>query len=52
LKFASQRVKEQEEMMAKQAQMTQQQDERKLAVQAFNVMAKNNPNAASPSQRQ
>ena len=46
LKFASQRVEEQQEMMAQQAQVAQEQDERKLAVQAFNAMAKNNPNIA------
>ena len=46
LKFASQRVEEQQEMMAQQAQVAQEQDERKLAVQAFNAMAKNNPNTA------
>lgn len=45
LKFAAQRVQEQEEMMAQQAQLEAQQNERKMAVQAFNVMAKNNPNA-------
>lgn len=46
LKFASQRVEEQQEMMAQQAQVAQEQNERKLAVQAFNAMAKNNPNIA------
>lgn len=45
LKFAAQRVQEQEETMAQQAQLEAQQNERKMAVQAFNVMAKNNPNA-------
>lgn len=45
LKFAAQRVQEQQEMMAQQAQLAQEQDERKMAVQAFNAMVKNNNNA-------
>ncbi len=44
LKFAAQRVEAQQQMMATQAQQNQEQDERKMAVQAFNAMVKDRNN--------
>ena len=44
LKFAAQRVEQQQQMMAQQARQSAEQEERKMAVQAFNAMVKDRNN--------
>ena len=47
LKFAAQRVEAQKQMMAQQAQLTAEQSERKMAVQAFSAMVKDSNNTTT-----